>query len=116
MNSQEFTHLPPWKANQQLPDEEILDIILFGIPKSWEKEMDRQGFDPLDQSLANVVAKLEDIESAEVFLTFDSKIYFKEFSIRTTTVTHWCVNVHSVRSIKMWRSALIRALEQSFNP
>ena len=67
MNAQEFTHLPPWKANQQLPDEEILDIILFGIPKSWEKEMDRQGFDPLDRSLADVIAKLEDIESAEGF-------------------------------------------------
>ena len=67
MNAQEFTHLPPWKANQQLPDEEILDIILFGIRKSWEKEMDRQGFDPLDRSLADVIAKLEDIESAEGF-------------------------------------------------
>ena len=67
MNSQEFTHLPPWKANQQLPDEEILDIIIFGIPKSWEKEMDCQGFDPLDRSLADVIAKLEDVESAEGF-------------------------------------------------
>ena len=67
MNSQEFTHLPPWGRNQELPDDEILDIIIFGIPKSWEKEMERQGFDPMAQTLPDVIAKLEDIESAEGF-------------------------------------------------
>ena len=24
----------------------IIDILIYGIPKSWQREMDRQGFDP----------------------------------------------------------------------
>ena len=63
----EFTCLPPFGANQALPTDEILDVILFGTPKHWEKEMDKQGFDPLANTLADVVAKLEDIETAEGF-------------------------------------------------
>ena len=67
MSWMEFTHLPPWQPNQNLSEDEILDIVLFGIPKSWEREMDRQGFDPLNAEFAQVIAKLEDIESAEGF-------------------------------------------------
>ena len=63
----EFTCLPPFGPNQELPSDEILDVILFGTPKHWEKEMDKQGFDPLANTLAEVVAKLEDIETAEGF-------------------------------------------------
>ena len=67
MSWMEFTHLPPWQPNQNLSEEEVMDIILFGIPKSWEKEMERQGFDPLVHTMAQVIGKLEDIESAEGF-------------------------------------------------
>ena len=27
-----------------------MDILLFGTPKSWQKEMDRQGYDPLENT------------------------------------------------------------------
>ena len=67
MNLEEFTSLPPFDPNQHLPDDEILDVVLFGIPKNWEREMDKQGFDPFANQLADVLAKLEDIETAEGF-------------------------------------------------
>ena len=67
MNNEEFPCLPPFAANQQLQDDEILDVVLFGTPKSWEREMDKQGFDPFSTDLNQVVAKLEDIEMAEGF-------------------------------------------------
>ena len=67
MNREEFTRLPPFGPNQYLQDDEILDIILFGTPKSWEREMDKQGFDPFAHRLSQVIDKLEDIETAEGF-------------------------------------------------
>ena len=74
MNTDEFTHLPPFGPYQNLTDDEILDIILFGIPRSWEREMERQGFDPLNHSLLDVIAKLEDIETAENFDATATKV------------------------------------------
>ena len=46
MNDEELPYLPPYAANQNLSDDEITDIIMFGIPKTWTKEMDKQDFDP----------------------------------------------------------------------
>ena len=51
MNQEEFPRLPPFDPNQYLHDDEILDIVLFGTPKSWEREMDKQGFDPFSHQL-----------------------------------------------------------------
>jgi hypothetical protein len=42
----EIPELPPFAADQELSNNELLDIILYGIPKSWVKEMDKQDFDP----------------------------------------------------------------------
>ena len=53
--------------NQFLQDDELLDIILCGTPKSWEREMDKQGFDPFANAINDVIQKLEDIETAEGF-------------------------------------------------
>ena len=62
MNEEEFPSLPPFNNNQGLPEDEILDILLFGTPKSWEREMDKQGFDRFSTDLNRVVSnlKLED--------------------------------------------------------
>jgi hypothetical protein len=67
INMQEMPCLPPFGMNQMLSDDEILDIILFGTPKSWQREMDRQGYDPLDHTTTEVVDFLEQIESSEEF-------------------------------------------------
>jgi hypothetical protein len=50
INYEELPQLPPFGPNQPLSQDELLDIVLFGIPKSWIKEMDRQDFDPFKQT------------------------------------------------------------------
>jgi len=68
INSQEITRLPPhFNDAQMLSEDEIIDILLFGTPKSWQREMDRQGFDPLAVTPADVVAFMERIEMSEDF-------------------------------------------------
>jgi hypothetical protein len=68
VNAQEIPRLPPnFSAAQALSDDEVIDILLFGTPKSWQREMDRQGFDPLAVTPADVVAFMERIEMSEDF-------------------------------------------------
>ena len=67
VNLEEIPMLPPYDPDQTLGDDEIMDIILFGTPKSWQKEMDRQGFDPMDHTVHEVVDFLENVEAAEDF-------------------------------------------------
>jgi hypothetical protein len=69
INNEEIPLLPPNYNNaQRLGNDEIVDILLFGTPKSWQKEMDRQGFDPIDgKTPLQVVAFMERIETSEDF-------------------------------------------------
>jgi hypothetical protein len=68
INYEELPQLPPFGNNQPLSQDELLDIILYGIPKSWVKEMDRQDFDPFKSTNINqVVDFCERLESAEEF-------------------------------------------------
>ena len=67
INLEEITLLPPFGNNQRLSDDELLDVILCGTPKTWQREMERQGFDPLVHPLSAVIDFLENIESADDF-------------------------------------------------
>jgi hypothetical protein len=67
INTDEIPELPPFNDPQSLNGDEIIDILLYGTPKSWAKEMDRQGFDPMDHTPAEVVDFMEQIETAEDF-------------------------------------------------
>jgi len=68
INTQEIPRLPPnFKAAQSLSNDEIIDILLFGTPKSWQREMDHQGLDPLASTPNDVVAFMERIEMSEDF-------------------------------------------------
>jgi hypothetical protein len=68
INDQEIPYLPPlYNATQKLSDDEILDIVLWGTPKSWQREMDRQGFDPLTKTPYETLAFMENIEASEDF-------------------------------------------------
>jgi len=68
INLQEITRLPPdFNDAQMLSEDKIIDILLFGTPKSWQREMDRQGFDPLASSPWEVVAFMERIKMPEDF-------------------------------------------------
>jgi hypothetical protein len=56
INNEEIPHLPPFRGDaQKLADDEIIEIILYGIPKSWKNEMTRQGFDPLNTGLGSML-------------------------------------------------------------
>jgi hypothetical protein len=57
--------LPPFGIDQSLSNYKVLDILLHGTPKSWQVEMDRQGFDPLDKTIPEVVDFMENIEAAK---------------------------------------------------
>ena len=66
INGEEIPRLPPHHSeSQMLGDDKITDILLCGTPKSWQKEMDRQGFDPLQHEPRQVVEFMERIENSE---------------------------------------------------
>ena len=67
INREELPFLPPYLPNNSLSDDELIDIFLFGTPRSWQVEMERQGFDPLTKHINEVTAFMEQIESAESF-------------------------------------------------
>ena len=74
INNSKIDLLPPFAANQELSQDELLDIILFGTPKSWQREMERQGFDPMDNSVESVVDFMERIETSEDFEPNNQKL------------------------------------------
>jgi len=49
---------PEPKARQQptkLEDDELLDILEFGCPNSWQRQMMLQNFDPMDHTVQEFV-------------------------------------------------------------
>ena len=48
-----------------MPNDEVVDIIVYGLPKSWLKEMDKQDFDPFRATLVDLLAFCERLEAAE---------------------------------------------------
>ena len=42
INYEELKYLPPFQDDQHLNDDEMMDILIFGLPKSWTNEMDKQ--------------------------------------------------------------------------
>ena len=67
INMEEIPMLPPFDPNQSLSDDELTDLVISGTPNSWSREMDRQGFDPIEHTCAEVVNFMEQIETSEDF-------------------------------------------------
>ena len=67
INCEEVTMLPPFGIGQQLSGDEMVDIVLYGCPKSWSKELDRQSVDPYELTPNQLISKLESIEASEDF-------------------------------------------------
>jgi len=68
INTEEIARCPPaFDQGQCLSDDEIIDIIFWGTPKSWQCKMDRQGFDQLAKTLTEVVEFMEHIKMSEDF-------------------------------------------------
>jgi len=68
INTEEIARCPPaFDRSQCLTPDEIIDILLFGAPKSWQREMDHQGFDPLAKTVTEAVEFMECIAMSEDF-------------------------------------------------
>ena len=59
----EFPNVDPDK--HLFDDSSLLAIIEYGLPNSWNKEMFRQGFDPIEHTIEEVVEMCERMEQAE---------------------------------------------------
>jgi len=68
INTEEIARCPPaFDHTQCLTPGEIINILLFGTPNSWQREMDCQGFDPLASTITQVVEFMERIKMSEGF-------------------------------------------------
>ncbi len=67
INVEEIPDLPPFNQNQELQQDELVDILLYAVPRSWSREADRQGFECVEHTPKEVVDFLEQIETAEEF-------------------------------------------------
>ena len=45
----------------------MIDIVLYGTPRSWQVEMERQGYDVQTHTFMDVINTMENIESTESF-------------------------------------------------
>jgi hypothetical protein len=46
-------------------NKELPNLVLFGTPKSWQNKMNRQGFNPMEKSLFQVINFMENIKSVK---------------------------------------------------
>ena len=60
-----LSEFPPYAVNQNLSNEEIVDILEFAVPNSWQKSMVLQGFDPLIHTVSEFVSFCERHEYTE---------------------------------------------------
>ena len=54
---------PPFQPNQQLPEDELLDLLESSIPKGWQEKNEFLGFDPLARGLKEFIAQCERYEA-----------------------------------------------------
>jgi hypothetical protein len=68
INNAEIPWLYPFKGDsQKLTGDELKDILIHAVPKSWIKELDRQGRDPDLVSLPQLTLFFEQVEASEDF-------------------------------------------------
>ena len=66
INNEELPNLPPnFSVAQKLSIDELIDLVTYGIPKSWLKKMDEHDFDPLAGALNDLVNFCERMEASE---------------------------------------------------
>ena len=56
---------PPFADDQKLPEDELLDILEFSIPNSWQAEFIRLGYDPMTGDLKKFIDHCERMETIE---------------------------------------------------
>jgi hypothetical protein len=66
MNNEELPELYPY--DKALTKDELIDILLWGVPRSWIRQMDLQGKDPDEMTAVQIVQFFEQIEESEDFV------------------------------------------------
>jgi hypothetical protein len=62
----ELPFLPPFRGDMaRFTEDEFKEIILFGIPNSWQKEMDKFDFDPFMKTVTELVEFCERMEACD---------------------------------------------------
>lgn len=56
---------PPFEQDQSLPDDEVLDLLEFAVPQTWQKQFWLQGFDPLEHTIREFTEFCERLEFTE---------------------------------------------------
>ena len=59
---------PTFGEGQCLPDNEILKLVEFSLPREWKKELIIQGFDSATQSLTELVEFCKSLDNSEEIL------------------------------------------------
>ena len=77
INMQEIPLLLPFATYQTLVLDKIKDILLYGIPSSWQPEMDHQGFNPMAHMIGSLIGFMENIEMSEDFDKTSTKVESK---------------------------------------
>jgi hypothetical protein len=65
INQDELPQLPPFAANQSIPQDEMAEIIHSGLPTSWQHEMTKLSFVPEEHNLTEMTAFCERLEETE---------------------------------------------------
>ena len=66
INESELPYLPPFRGDDaSFKSEEFKEIILFGIPNRWKKEMDKFDFDPFSKTVMELVEFCERMEASD---------------------------------------------------
>ena len=60
-----LTQFPGATNESKLPDDELLDLLEFGMPNSWQRSMTLQDFDPVDHSIQEFVSFCERLEATD---------------------------------------------------
>ena len=60
-----LSKFPPFANNQGLPEDEVIELIEFALPREWQRQMLVQGFDPASKSIQDLVDFCERLEIAE---------------------------------------------------
>ena len=58
-------NFPPFGAVQRLPEDDILELVDFSLPKEWQKELIFKGFDSATQGLTKLVDFCDRLKTAE---------------------------------------------------
>ena len=60
-----LARFPGADENSKLPEDELLDILEFGMPNSWQRAMTLQDFDPVEHTVSEFVSFCERLEATD---------------------------------------------------